>query len=239
MNDNDGIQVIPFYFLADVSYSMEGDPIKSLNDLLPTVKDAMQANPAVADMIRFALLSFSDDVQVELPLSDLNHVHANQIPELTLRGGTNFASALTKLKSEIQADYTRLRNDGFKVKRSIALLLSDGEPNEPEDSWQKAFEDLTSMPQFPNLVPIGIGNANREVLKKLRHRKDGPAPAPALFLNDGTNIAGMISELIQALTKSMVASAVVISSNTAPSGGHAQVVFEGLTNAPGWDAELD
>jgi hypothetical protein len=40
--------------------------------------------------------------------------------------------------------------------RIVALLFSDGEPSEPEDTWQQAFNELTSTPQFPNLVPIGI-----------------------------------------------------------------------------------
>jgi len=213
MSSNEGIQVIPFYFVADVSYSMDGDPITALNDLLPTVKEAMQANPAVADMIRFGLISFSDDVKVELPLSDLTHLQTDALPVLTLRGGTNFSCALDKIKEEIQADFALLKQDGFKVKRPIVLFLSDGEPTESVERWTASFQNLISIPQFPNLVPIGIGNANREIMKQLRHRKDGPAPAPALFLNDGPNVSGMINELILALTKSMIASAAAVSEN--------------------------
>jgi uncharacterized protein YegL len=237
--ENQGIQVIPFYFLADVSYSMDGEPIKALNNLLPAVKEAMQQNPAVSDMIRFCLMSFSDDVKVELPLSDLTDVPTSSLPNLELRGGTSFSSALTKLRTEIIKDFSQLKADGFLVKRPVALFLSDGGPTEEESEWKNAFEALTNISVFPNLVPIGIGDCDRDVLRSLRHRKDGPAPAPALFLDDNTNIGGMINEMISNLTKSIIASASSLANGTGSDGGHANTVFQGMKATPGWDVELD
>ncbi|MEQ1841327.1 MAG: VWA domain-containing protein, partial [Verrucomicrobiales bacterium] len=196
--DNEGIQIIPFYFLADVSGSMSGAPLDALNNLLPMVKESMQANPVVADMIRFGLISFSTDAKVELPLSDLATFPTASLPKLVARSDTNFGEALRKLKAEIKNDFRQLKGDGYKVKRPVALFLSDGAPSDSKARWQAAFADLTSpdFPQFPNLVPIGIGKCDREIMRELRHRKDGPAPAPALFLDDGTNVGAMINELI-------------------------------------------
>lgn len=237
--ENKGIQVIPFYFLADVSYSMEGDPINALNNLLPAVKEAMQQNPAVSDMIRFCLMSFSDDVKVELPLSDLTDISTSSLPTLELRGGTSFSSALNRLRTEIMKDFSQLKADGFLVKRPVALFLSDGGPTESEMEWKNAFEALTNMNVFPNLVPIGIGDCDREVMRFLRHRKDGPAPAPALFLDDNANIGGMINEMITNLTKTIIASASSLSEDSPSEGGHAKTMFDGLKQTPGWDVELD
>lgn len=237
--DNQGIQVIPFYFLADVSYSMSGAPIEALNNLLPAVKEAMQQNPAVSDLIRFSLMSFSDDAQVELPLSDLTDIPTDSLPVLELRGGTSFAAALDKLRTEIERDFAQLKADGFLVKRPVALFLSDGGPTEGETVWKGAFEALTSMRVFPNIVPIGIGECDRNVISYLRHRKDGPAPAPALFLADNPNIGGMINEMIASLTKSIIASAASLSDDQAPEGGHAKTMFDGMKDTPGWDVELD
>jgi uncharacterized protein YegL len=237
--ENQGIQIIPFYFLADVSGSMMGEPINALNNLLPSVKEAMQQNPAVSDMIRFSLMSFSDDTRVELPLSDLTDIPTASLPTLELRGGTSFVSALTKLRTEIERDFAQLKADGFLVKRPVALFLSDGGPSESEAEWKAAFHDLTSIKVFPNIVPIGIGSCDREVMKFLRHRKDGPAPAPALFLEDTPNIAIMINEMITSLTKSIIASATALSSEQEPEGGHAKTMFDGMKQTPGWDVELD
>lgn len=218
---------------------MEGDPITALNNLLPAVKEAMQQNPAVSDMIRFCLMSFSDDVKVELPLSDLTDIPTSSLPTLELRGGTSFSSALNRLRTEIIKDFSQLKADGFLVKRPVALFLSDGGPTEGEMEWKNAFEALTNMNVFPNLVPIGIGDCDREVMRFLRHRKDGPAPAPALFLDENSNIGGMINEMISNLTKSIIASASSLSSENAPEGGHAKTMFEGMKETPGWDVELD
>ena len=122
----EGIQVIPFYFVCDVSGSMQGEPITAVNRLLPQIKSAMQQNPFVKDLLRVGLITFSDDVRVDLPLANLLNVET--LPTLGIRGGTIYSSALRTLKSQIASDYDLLNADGYQIRRPIVDALTPGNP---------------------------------------------------------------------------------------------------------------
>lgn len=238
--DHDGLQVIPFYFVCDVSASMAGDRIDAVNDLLPTIKSALQLNTFARDLLRVGLVSFSDDVQVDLPITDLTLVEV--LPLLETRGGTMFSGVLRSMRAQIQSDYALLKGDGFQVKRPIVVLLTDGVPTEDRSSWERAFAELTdpSFKQFPNIIPVGIGESDRDVVKQLRWRKDGRAPAPALFPKDGVDVGAALSELVQSLAQSVVNSAAQAAQGSAGSAGAFGAMTESLlVDDSSWDAELD
>src|SRR5262245_19333847 len=105
---DDGIQILPFYLVADASYSMTHDgKIDTLNQLLPQLRDELTRNPVVGDMVRFGLIDFSDDATVVLPLADIRSVEV--LPLVTPRGGTSFAAAFALLKQQIDQDYAQLK----------------------------------------------------------------------------------------------------------------------------------
>lgn len=233
------MQVIPFYFVCDASASMAGDRIEAVNSLLPTIKAALQMNAFARDLLRVGLISFADDVRVDLPIADLTTLEV--LPVLEPRGATTYSGALYALRAQIENDYAMLKADGFLVKRPIAVFLSDGAPTESAEQWQAAFAALTdpAFKQFPNLIPIGIGECDREVIKALRWRKDGRAPAPALFPKDGVDVGAALSELIANLAQSVVNSAATLGAGASEAGGHMAEVTAALAQDPAWDHELD
>jgi uncharacterized protein YegL len=243
---NDDIQILPFYLVADASYSMSQDgKIDTLNGLLPQLRDELVRNPVVGDMVRFGLLDFSDDATVVLPLTDIRSVEV--LPVLETRGGTSFAAAFTLLKQQIESDYAQLNADGFTIKRTTAVFLSDGAPTDDDATWQSAYAELTEFDAeahtgfrlFPNLIPIGIGDAQRDVLAQLRHRKEGNAAMPALFMQDGGNPAKAIAEMIPLLIRSIVNSSLAAADGGDDSGAAAKAMASTLANADGFDVELD
>lgn len=243
---DEGIQILPFYLVADASLSMQADgKMDTLNDLLPQLRDELVRNPVVGDMVRFGLLDFSDDATVVLPLTDIRQVEV--LPLLSPRGGTSFVAAFTALKAQIEADYAQLKADGFSIKRTTAVFLSDGAPTDDPADWQAAFAALTEWdPEtqqgfrlFPNLIPVGIGDCDRETLKAVRHRKDGDAAMPALFMADGGNPAKAVAELIPLLIRSIVNSSLAQAGATADQGAAAKAMADTLANAEGFDVELD
>ncbi len=243
---NDDIQILPFYLVADASYSMAADgKIDTLNGLLPQLRDELVRNPVVGDMVRFGLIDFSDDATVVLPLTDIRSVEV--LPILEPRGGTSFAAAFGLLKQQIESDYAQLNADGFTIKRTTAVFLSDGAPTDDEPAWEAAYEALTSWdPEthtgfrlFPNFIPIGIGDAQRDILSGLRHRKEGNGAMPALFMQDGGNPAKAIAEMIPLLIRSIVNSSLAAADGADDSGAAAQAMASTLANADGFDVELD
>ena len=244
------IKILPFYLVADVSASMSGEKIDTLNTLLPQLRDELVGNPVVGDMVRFSLIDFADEATVVLPLSDIRQVEA--LPTLTTRGATSFAAAFHALRQEIEQGYDIIKADGFKVTRAAVVFLSDGEPTDDESAWRSAYAELTDYDAetqtgfrlFPNLIPVGIGEAQRQTLLDIRHRKEGAAQMPALFAQDGTNPAAAIAELIPRLIQSVVNSSLALATPGDDKGAAAQAMAQTLAGAEGFDvdgfdAELD
>src|SRR4051812_32382774 len=105
--------VLPFYVVADVSYSMTqapsgGDgatsPLDAVNQIVISLKDALDENPILSDKIRFSLVDFSDDARTQIPLCDLSKVDVPSIPKLEGRGGTSYAAAFAAVKQQIDSD---------------------------------------------------------------------------------------------------------------------------------------
>jgi len=243
---DEGIQILPFYLVADASLSMQADgKIDRLNELLPQLRDELVRNPVVGDMVRFGLLDFSDDATVVLPLTDIRQVEV--LPLVAPRGGTSFVAAFTALKAQIETDYAQLKADGFTIKRTTAVFLSDGAPTDDAAAWQQAYATLTDwngethegFRLFPNLIPVGIGDCDRETLKAIRHRKEGDAAMPALFMADGGNPAKAIAELIPLLIRSIVNSSLAQAGAGDDQGAAAKAMADTLAGAEGFDVELD
>ena len=85
--------VFPFYLCLDVSASMSGSPIDSVNQQLPLLRASVGEDPAIAEVIRMGIVTFSDVAHSVLPLCDLSLVEA--VPELSAQGRTSYAAAST------------------------------------------------------------------------------------------------------------------------------------------------
>jgi uncharacterized protein YegL len=210
--------VLPFYVLADVSYSMTqpgpngGDaPLMALNTIVLALKDALDENPILRDKIRFSLVDFSDEAQTQIPLCDLMDVHPSAIPLLAARGGTSYAAAFDAIRQQIDADVRQLKADGDKVHRPAVFFLTDGEPSDDETTWRKAFADLTdaSFRFRPNIIPFGVADARKEVLDQLVYP---PGRMRSFVSKDGTKAADAIRSMAEILISSVIASANSVSS---------------------------
>ncbi|GAA2756163.1 vWA domain-containing protein [Actinopolymorpha rutila] len=199
-------QILPFYLVCDESGSMSGDPIDAINTALPELHQEIAYNPVVADKTQFAIIGFSDSVDIALPLSDLSQV--KQLPVLTTKGSTDYAAAFRCVKDQIEQDVARLKSQGHQVFRPVVFFLTDGQPT---GDYRKEWEDLTttSFPLHPNIVAFGIGShVDPDTISAV-----GTFRA---FVSDGTlSPAQALQEFAVALTKSIVRSG----STPAPDGG--------------------
>lgn len=205
--------ILPFYVLADVSYSMtmkQADasqaPIDAVNQMVRTLKDSLDDNPILADKVRFSLVDFSDDARTQIPLCDLLRVDDAAIPVLTARGGTSYATAFRFLRNQIDADVRQVKADGDRVHRPAVFFLTDGEPSDEEGAWKQAFAALTdaSFRARPNFIPFGVAEAKKAVLDQLVYPT---GRSRSFVMKEGADPATAISSMAEILVGSVIASA--------------------------------
>lgn len=218
--------VLPFYVLVDVSYSMTQKPpvldgietvapIEAGNQIVHSVKKALEDAPILADKVRFSLIDFSDDAQVVIPMCDLATISPSDIPVLLPRGGTSFAAAFRLLKRQLATDVAQLKADGHKVHRPAVFFLTDGDPTDDDHLWQAAFNDLTdpSFRERPNVIPFGVAEAKKTILDKLVYPQ---GKMRSYVAKSGEDPASAITQMAEILIGSVIASA-----NSITSGGDA------------------
>lgn len=203
--DQTGAKLLPFYLVIDVSYSMGGDKLDSANRIMPSIIDALAKNPILSDKVRFGLIDFSDNAQVQLPLCDLLDPNLT-LPGLSVRGGTDYSAAFTVLRQEIEANVAQLKADQYVVHRPTVWFISDGEPNDSEGGWRQAFAELTGSKMYPNFIPCGVDSADQQVMASLIHPSSGSKPMAMYMMDPGFDPAKAITAMAEILISSMLAS---------------------------------
>lgn len=203
--------VFPFYLCLDVSQSMEGDPIDQVNSQLPAIRDAVGEDPAVAEVIRLSVVSFSDVAHTIIPLCDLSLVEA--LPSLAVEGRTSYAAAFDHLRDTIEGDYQAGRSRGDRWYRPAVLFISDGRPTDTEERWRSAHSRLTSpaWPRHPNILSFGFGSADADILAIVAEAK----PNRAFIATQDRPPAAVVAELMQGLIQSIVSSSASVYSGSA------------------------
>jgi uncharacterized protein YegL len=198
-------KLLPFYLVADVSYSMSGRKLAALNQVLPSMLDALVMNPILSDKIRVGLIDFSDDARVRLPLCDPLDENLT-LPQLSVRGGTSYAAAFRLLRQEIESNVKQMKVDGFQVHRPAVFFLSDGNPTDSDSERRAAFLDLTGVPAYPNIIPCGVDEADPQVLQSLIHPGSGHKAMRMYLMDKGEDAAKAISAISEILISSVIAS---------------------------------
>lgn len=199
MSETKGV-LLPAYVLADESGSMS-PYLEELSNGLVSLCEGLRAEPMVAAKLRLAVLGFSDDVQVRLAVADMRT--EGTLPQVTIRGVTNYKAVFEDLLHRIPSDVQWLRGEGYKVHRPVVFLLSDGQPTDG-GSWRGPHARLTDKeqtPTAPNIIACGIGDARADTMLEVATR-----PEFAFVAKAGTDIGQAISEFFHSLTASLVAS---------------------------------
>lgn len=193
-----GLQVIPFYIVCDVSSSMRGDRIDSVNAGLPKIIEEVSEDPVVSEKALVSVISFATEAKVEVPLSRATDIET--LPKLTARGQTNYAKAVEALQMSIARDVADLKSRGWTVLRPFVYFITDGRPG---DSWRKVHSSWINKsvnPQAPNVMCFGVAEADEDVLRRFATRF-------VFMARDETSASDALHEVMRFIPATMIASA--------------------------------
>lgn len=189
----------PIYLSLDVSLSMSPLLPDIMLGLHSTI-DELQADDLICDVVRFALITFSDDAHLDIPLTPLAEIY--RVPPLRSRGGTRYGPAFSLLRGEIRRDFDSLKRDGLRVARALVIFVTDGMPTDPE-SLENPWERLGRLE--PTVIALSLSDTvDPAALNALVSRR-GHA---FVLRNEESNPAGAIMDTIRSSARSVTSSIV-------------------------------
>ena len=182
----------PVVLILDVSGSMTGLPIDTVNRALVKLRNDIQGDVLTALRADVAVIAFNDHAWLARNFTNGTNFEP---PVLTASGGTNYSNAVNLALDTIEARKRSYRDGGIAYYRSLAYFLSDGYPehDSPADLEQaaarlKAGEDDRGIAFFC----FGIGSPDLPVDMSALNNL---APRAAIELTNMEQLDGSIQWL--------------------------------------------
>ena len=121
---------LPIILMLDVSGSMHGGKIQTLNDAVKDMIGTFCDTEHGEVEIQVAVITFGAEVKLHLPLTSASNITWNK---LSASGGTPLGTALKMAKAMIE-DKNVIPSRAY---RPTVILVSDGRPG---DSWKEALK---------------------------------------------------------------------------------------------------
>ena len=181
-----GVGVQPVYILIDES----AEAMPQLDEFdagIAALLRILRRAGDVAGAIRLAVLGYSDDLRVRLPISKVSETTVT--PHLHGGGPASYAAMFETLADRIDQDLEMLEEEPLEIRRPIVFLLSASAPG---DNWMNPLRRLVDQrlhPHPPSIVAFGIGAAPADLIAGIATDPgQGFVPAP------GTDIDTAIAQ---------------------------------------------
>ena len=154
-------------FLLDTSASMEGEPIKKLNEGIRIFKEQtvnnVKFNAHTKACIDVAIVSFDSTIKV---YQDFTPVENMSVPTLKAGGMTHMGEALEKAMDMITKQKERYNSMGTPYYRPWIFCITDGGPN---DDYLAAMQRLEWMENEKKLLAycVGVDGFQKDIVKTI------------------------------------------------------------------------
>lgn len=179
---------IPVLLLLDVSYSMSGDNIDTLNKAVNLMIDSFKKAETMETFIKLSIITFGSSVDLHTKLTEVSNI---SFSPLSVSGATPMGTALKMAKAMIED------KDIFKGRdyRPTIILLSDGAPT---DNWREPLENFVTSGRTEKCdrMAVSIGGAGREALDKFI---DG-CENPLFYAEDASKIVDEFKKITMSVT---------------------------------------
>ena len=162
-------KVLPIIYVLDVSGSMGGQPIGSLNqamrETMPILKEIEKTN--VGAHVKIGAVTFGSQVSwVSHGLEDIEDFIWN---DANAAGLTELGEVLKELNDKMSRSKMFQSDTGFKL--PVLIFLSDGAPTDKYSSWEAELDKINSENKWfkeSTKIAIALGDyADKAVLTKI------------------------------------------------------------------------
>lgn len=150
----------PCVLLLDVSGSMNGEPIRQLNNGLVTYKDELVADGLASKRVEVAVVTFGGAVQTA---SDFATADMFQPPTLTANGDTPMGQAVRTALEMVRQRKEIYRANGIMFYRPWIFMITDGAPTDEWQSAAAAVKEGETTKAFA-FFAVGVQGANLDIL---------------------------------------------------------------------------
>jgi uncharacterized protein YegL len=127
---------LPVYLLIDTSWSMQGDPIQSVQSGIQLLIDNLQGDPTALETAWLSLMTFDSNVNVICELTELAEFEAQA---LTCNGMTSMGAGITEVLNRISMEVKKQSASERGDYKPMIFIMTDGEPN---DDWKGPADQL-------------------------------------------------------------------------------------------------
>jgi len=156
---------LPIYFLIDVSESMVGDQINSIEEGIANVVQELKKDPYALETVYLSIIVFAGKAKTIVPLTDIITFYP---PKFSIGSGTNLGDGLGQLMFEMRKNFVPTTAERKGDWKPIVFIFSDGAPTDnPQlaiNEWKNNWSKKCSM------VAISLGgDESIDKLKELTH----------------------------------------------------------------------
>ena len=164
--------------------------MNDLNRMMNIVLGVMQTEDNVSALTKFCVLGVSEDLVVHLEPSDFRSL--DSIPQLSAHGVANFSVLFLRLKSIIEDDVERLKDQEYPVVRPLVLLVT-GAKNSGDEVLDSTYDELieSEFSYHPNLLAVGIGIDSTDFVRSI-----ASGPKLGFVIEDGEDVGSILANTV-------------------------------------------
>lgn len=171
-------KVLPVILMLDVSGSMTGPPMETLNDSVKKMLTSFSKDESANVDIHVAIVTFGGDAELRIPLTKAGAVSWT---DMVASGGTPLGSAITIVREMVE-NKDIIPSNAY---RPTIMLVSDGIPT---DNWRADFDRFLNAPRSSKCHRLALGINVTEGDTAYQMLEDFISPGEKVFRGDASKI---------------------------------------------------